>query len=166
MWFGLARIFLFLMAVDGTSNFSGTWKMDPARSESAHQAVPIGTVTVVIEQTEFELKMETRRGKTDKMPASMESYVYRLDGSDYTVAGKDDKPVRTKTRWEGDALVLETEREVQNSSVTTRNILHLNGSGTELTMDRKLTVQHGYQGEGAKSYGTGTDVFTKVLAKR
>src|SRR6185295_7306120 len=57
-------------------DFSGTWRMDPSRSESAMQAEPIGAVTHVISQTANELKIETRRaGATTSM-------IHKLDGSE------------------------------------------------------------------------------------
>ena len=43
-------------------DFSGVWQMDPSRSESAHQATPIGSFTLVIKQAATELSIETRRG--------------------------------------------------------------------------------------------------------
>jgi len=39
------------LSAQGRPDFSGTWKMDSSRSESAAQAEPIGPVTLVIAQT-------------------------------------------------------------------------------------------------------------------
>jgi hypothetical protein len=51
-------------------DFSGVWRMDSSRSESAHQATPIGTVTLVIKQTATELSIETRRSERHKSAIS------------------------------------------------------------------------------------------------
>ncbi|HXB72215.1 MAG TPA: hypothetical protein VNY05_28515 [Candidatus Acidoferrales bacterium] len=159
--------FPFAAHTQGGSNFSGTWKMDPARSESAHQAVPIGPVTLVINQTALELRIETRRtetGRSDGGESAVQSQIltYRLDGTESTMAAETGAPVKTRAHWNGNKLVTETERNVQGSSVTTMYIHSLDPKGKELTVDKTLLVQHGYQFEGSKSYGTGRDVFVKV----
>ena len=59
----------------GQSDFSGAWFMDPSRSESAHQAVPIGPVTLVIKQTPAEISLLFNGGLNKKWsirkPASL-----------------------------------------------------------------------------------------------
>src|SRR6476620_2317862 len=77
-------------------DFSGTWKMDPARSESAAQKDPIGPVTIVIAQTRNELRMETTR--TDGSSV----VTYKLDGSEVQIPGG-----TAKTHWDGAKLVTE-----------------------------------------------------------
>ena len=59
-------------------------------------------------------------------------------------------PVKTKAHWNGDKLVTETERNVQGSTVTTTYIHSLDPKKMkELTIDKTLLIQHGYQFEGA-----------------
>lgn len=140
---------------------SGTWVMDPARSESAHQAVPIGSVVWIVRQTPTEITIETRRTEAGKTEFESEVLSYKLDGSESTSRVEGKAPVTTKAHWDGRKLVTETERTVNGASVTTRNVHTLNGTGKELKVDRTLTVQHGYQFQGAKSYGTGTDIFVR-----
>jgi hypothetical protein len=158
----LVLVFPFAARTQGASNFSGTWKMDPTRSESAHQAVPIGPVTLVINQTALELRIETRRSSRGDTAIQSEILTYRLDGTESTIATETGAAVKTKAHWNGNKLVTETERIVQGSSVTTMYIHSLDPKGKELTVDKTLLVQHGYQFEGSKSYGTGRDVFVKV----
>jgi hypothetical protein len=161
--FTLVLVFPFAAHTQGTSDFSGTWKMDPARSESAHQAVPIGPVTLVINQTATELRIETRRNDRGGTAIQSETLTYKLDGTESTIAAQIGAPVKTKAHWNGNKLVTETERNVQGSSVTTMYIHSLGPKGRkELTVDKTLLVQHGYQFEGSKSYGTGRDVFIKT----
>jgi hypothetical protein len=145
-------------------DFSGTWKMDAARSESAHQAVPIGPVTLVIKQTATELSIETRRSDPDKGEIHSETLTYKLDGSENTVAGTDGTPIKSQAHWEGTKLVTGTTRNIEGSTITTTYVHSLNPKGNELTVHKTLTVQHGYQFDGAKNSGTGTDVFIKVKA--
>ena len=48
----IATLIPFYAHAQSKPDFSGTWKMDPSRSESAAQKEPIGPVTIVIAQTE------------------------------------------------------------------------------------------------------------------
>jgi hypothetical protein len=152
----LAFFLLWLAGVD----LSGTWKMDPSRSESAHQAVPIGTVILIVKQTPTQITMESRRTEPGKTEVQSEVLSFLLNGMESTTRVFD-VPVKTKAHWDGNRLITETERTVNGASVTTRNVHTLNATGKELKVDKTLTVQHGYQFEGSKSYGTGTDIFVK-----
>lgn len=143
-------------------DLSGTWKMDPSRSESAHQAVPIGPVTLIIKQTPTELQIETRRGGTGKAKPETELVTYKLDGTESVTTGKNGAPIRSRARWEGEKLITGTIRDVQGATVTTQHVHTLDPSGSQLTIHRTLTVQHGYQFEGAQTSGSGVDVFVKV----
>jgi hypothetical protein len=162
--FTLVPVFLpFAAHTQGSSDFSGTWKMDPARSESAHQAVPIGPVTLVINQTATELRIETRRSERDGTAIQSQILTYKLDGTESTITPQIGEPVKTKAHWNGDKLVTETERNVQGSSVTTVYTHSLDPKKRKkLIVDKILLIQHGYQFEGSKSYGTGRDVFIKI----
>jgi hypothetical protein len=150
-------VFVMALALPWTAHsqprpdFSGIWRMDPARSESALQGEPIGEVTLVITQTAGELKIETTRGQRTT------AEIYKLDGTESRVTAG-----TAKARWDGDALVTETVRDIQGASVTTKESRRLNPAGTEMIVDAILEVQHGYSLKGAKNYGTGKDVFTRV----
>ncbi len=159
-----ALILPFAFGAPQPTGFTGKWKMDPDRSESAHQAVPIGPVTLVVEQNENDLVIETRRSDSKSSKIQIESLSYKLDGSETTLAGKDGAPITTKARWEGANLVTSTVRSIQGSTVTTLNIHSIDAQARIMTVHRTLTVQHGYQSEGAQSYGTGTDVFVRTGA--
>src|SRR5881392_359808 len=103
-------------ATQRTTDFSGTWKMDAARSESAHQAVPIGPVTLVIRQTATELSIETRRRDSNKAEIHSETVTYKLDGSESTVAATDGALIKSQAHWDGTKLVTGTTRNVQGST--------------------------------------------------
>jgi len=139
---------------------TGVWQMDMSRSESAHQAIPIGPVTMVIERNTDELTIETRKG-SDRKPGSSEKLSYKLDGSETSTLNNAGTQIKAKAHWDGSKLVTETARNVQGSTVTTMCVFSLDASGSELTVDKSLTVQHGYQFEGAANTGTAKDVFTR-----
>ena len=151
-------------AAQKTIDFSGTWKMDPDRSESAHQAVSIGPVTLVVKQTSTDLTLETLRSGPGKSMTQREIVTFKLDGAESTLPGENDVPIKTKAHWEGTKLVLGTVRNIQGSTVTTLNVHSLDPKGKEMTVHKTLTVQHGYQSEEPKNTGTGIDVYVKTNA--
>lgn len=150
----------FIASTHALTDFCGTWKMDPSRSESAHQAVPIGLVTLVIKQTPAEVSIETRKAENNKSAISSETLTYRLDGAENTT-GAPEAPIKAKAHWNGAKLVTETVRTLQGSTFTTKYVLSLDASGREMTIDKTLTIQHGYQAQQANNIGTGKDVFVK-----
>jgi len=130
-------------------DFSGTWKMDPSRSESAAQKEPIGPVTLVMAQTPNELKIETT--KIDGTTV----VTYKLDGSVVNVPGGS-----AKTYWEGAALVTELERHIQGQAVSTKETRTLIANGNEMQVNIVLIVQHGYSAS-TTNYGTGKDIYVR-----
>ena len=87
----------------------------------------------------------------------------RLDGSDTTAASDTGVTVTGKAHWDGAKLVVETAREINGATVTTRYVYTLSANGREMTIDKTLTVQHGYQGLlSARNMGHGVDVFVRV----
>jgi len=143
-------------------DFSGVWQMDPSRSESAHQATPIGSFTLVIKQAATELSIETRRSEKPKSVISSETLTFKLDGSENSVQGNYGVQIKAKAHWDGTKLITETERSIQGSTVTTTQVFSLDASRKEMTVDNTLTVQHGYQSQGANNTGRGKDVCIKI----
>jgi len=134
-------------------DFSGSWKMDPSRSESAAQNEPIGPVTLVMAQTPGELKIETTRG------GGKTTVTYRLDGSTVTIAGG-----TAVTRWEGPALITDRVLSVQGQTVTTKETRTLSADGNEMLVDNTVVVQHGYPDtlKGTQNYVGGKDIYVRV----
>jgi hypothetical protein len=137
----------------GKPDFSGTWKMDPSRSESAAQSEPPGPVTVVITQTANEVRIETTRTQ------GTSTVTYKLDGSEITIPGG-----TATTRWDGTKLVTEVVRDVQGQAVTTKETRTLTADGNEMLVEMTLIVQHGYPTtlRGASNYGAGKDVYVRI----
>jgi len=164
--FTMALLFSLQGSVQETTDFSGVWQMDPSRSESAHQAVPIGPVTLIIKQNAAELSIETRRAQKHKPAIFSEALTFKLDGSENSIVGNFGAEIQAKAHWDGTKLITETTRNIQGSTVTTMHVFNLDASGKELTIDKTLTVQHGYQFQGANNTGTGKDVFIKSRGSR
>jgi hypothetical protein len=159
-------LFVAFAASDEQNDFSGAWKMDSARSESAHQAVPVGSVTLVIKQTETEVTIETTTSVGRDASASTETVTYKLDGSENAIVGASGAQIKTRARWDGQKLVTQTLRSVNGTPVTIQHVFTLGAGGKELTLDKTLTVQHGYQSPGGNNVGTGRDVFVRTRGSR
>ena len=126
-------------------DFAGTWKMDPARSNSA----AFGPVTVVISQSSGELKIETtKEGESNEV-------TYKLDGSEVKTSRW-----TSKAHWDGPALVTEVAGLVQNQAVSAKETRTLSADGNEMFVDIVLIVQHGYSPI-TSNYGSGKDVYVR-----
>ena len=129
----------------GRADFSGTWKLDPARSASA----AFGPVTLVISQSSAELKIETtKQGETNEV-------TYKLDGSELKTPGW-----TSKARWDGPALMTEVAGSINNQPVTVKEKRTLSAEGNEMFVDVDLIVQHGYSPI-TSNYGSGKDVYVR-----
>ena len=119
-------------------DFSGTWAMDPARSEAAAQGTPIGPVTVAIRQTPTELRIDTtREGRTESvryLPASAKA----------TAAGE----LLGAFHWEGPKLVTTLVTDINKQAITVQEARTLDPAGREMTVELTLVVEHGYQSGG------------------
>ncbi len=131
-------------------DFSGTWRMDPTRSETAMWGEPIGPVTVVITQTPTEIKFET----TSPSGALVESF--QLDSASQAT---NDLAV---ARWASDTLLTNVLRDIRGVAVTIQQTRRLGADGDEMIVDSVLEVQHGYTLAKAKNYGAGKDVYVRV----
>jgi hypothetical protein len=139
---------------DSRARFSGTWRLDPERSESAASGDAAEAVTVEIAQTDRELTIATAQGGRRHQVAyvftSGPPAPYGIDGS----AGR--------ASWNGEALITEGTRLIQGQTVATRETRRLNADATEMMVEVVVIVQHGYQFRGARNYGIGKDVYTRV----
>lgn len=149
-------------AAPDLTRFSGVWKMDPVRSESTHQDIALGVSTLVIQCNAHEIMVETTRKPEGNAPPFHEILTFPLDGSERSNTGNAGVTVTGKLRRDGSKLITETTRNVQNSTVTTVYVHTLSANGREMTVDKTLTVQHGYQGMSATNSGHGKDVYVRV----
>jgi hypothetical protein len=144
------------------ARFSGVWKMDPARSESAHQDVSLGISTIVIRCNPSEITIETTRKSEGDAPPFHELLTFPLNGSERSNTGNGGAMVTGKLHMDGAKLITETARNIQNSTITTLHVHTLSPNGREMTIDKTLTVQHGYQGMSATNSGHGKDVYVRI----
>ena len=141
---------------DTKTNFSGTWEIDSTRSESPQARDSKGSETVVIKQTEFEFSVERRRD------GQSETIVYKMDGSETEKPAPDNGPYRWRAKWDGSKLTTETHRNINGKTITIIEVRTLADNGKEMTVNRSLTVQHGYHGREANNYASAKDLFVKT----
>lgn len=131
-------------------DFSGTWTLDPTRSQSAQQGEPFKSVTFVITQSIGQVRIESTRGN------EKESVLYPLTKSRASIGAG-----QSEAYWDGEQLVTVTQRTVSGQTVTVKEARTLGPGGTDMTVETTVIVQHGYSMPGAKNYGNSRDVFTR-----
>jgi hypothetical protein len=151
----LAMSLAFVLAVQAFTqakpDFSGTWRLDLARSDSSAHADHPGPVTVTITQSPADIRIETTTSKGNT------SLTYKLSAAE---------PLSTTNplaRWRDDALVTDAIRDVGGQSVTVQQTRRLSADGKEMIVESVVNVQHGYTLTGAQTYSASRDTFVKVI---
>ena len=131
-------------------DFSGTWRLDPNRSDSATYPELSRPVTLVITHTPSELRIETHTGRGTS-----------TDVAQFRTEASVPAPGAALARWRNNTVVIDAVRDIRGQSVTVQQAITLSASGNELTIESTVNVQHGYTLSGAKTYGAGKDVFVR-----
>jgi hypothetical protein len=138
-----AVVIPFTARAQGKPDFSGTWTMDAAKSDPAPQGRGGGgggggSVTIKQTATELAITSEGRGG-----PQTM---TYKLDGSESTnqVMGRGGaQEVKSKAKWDGSSLVIDTTREIQGMSITQHDVRKLDAGGKEMTVETTTQTPQG-----------------------
>jgi hypothetical protein len=140
----LAVILPFVAHAQSKPDFSGTWTLDTAKSDPAPagRGGGGGAATLTIKQTGTELSItsEGRQG-----PQTM---TYKLDGSESTnqVMGRGGAAaVKSVAKWDGSSLVIETTREFNGTSITSKEVRKLDNGGKEMQVDTTSQTPNGEQ---------------------
>jgi hypothetical protein len=149
-----------VVTAQSAPDFSGNWTMDLSRSEAAAQGAVIGPISMAIQQSPSEIRIETTRdGKTEMvryLPAAMKP----------VSAGE---PLGT-FRWEGATLITNMSTQINKQAVTYQEARSLNSDSTEMSVEVTLVVQHGYttggssvvQSSNAPNTSKGKNVFLRA----
>lgn len=138
-------------------NLSGTWVMDPERSESAQATdeTQVRSATVVIRHTPANIHVDTVRNGVREFAR------YPIAGTEQPKAVGTSGSIGTIVEWDGQAMVTITPLEVNGMTVTMAERRFLSADGREMTVMRSLTVQHGYQGNGRNFSPQSTDIYVR-----
>ena len=138
-----AVVLPFYARAQAKPDFSGTWTLDTAKSDPAPQGRGGGgAASVTIKQTGNELAVtsEGRQG-----PQTM---TYKLDGSESTnqVMGRGGaQSVKSTAKWDGSSLVIETTRDFNGTSITTKEVRRLDSGGKEMHIEMTTQTPQGEQ---------------------
>ena len=135
-------------------DFLGSWTMDRNRSESVTTEKEAGPITLAVTQTETTLRIETKRGDQPEVA----NYVIEARPDGPTVIGAGTR----RAYWDGAKLVTEGAGNVQGQTVSIRATRTLNPTGTEMTVETTVAVQHGYTMRGAQTYAVVKDVYIRA----
>jgi hypothetical protein len=141
----MAVILPFVAHAQGKPDFSGTWTLDTAKSDPApagRGGGGGGAATLTIKQTGTELSImsEGRQG-----PQTM---TFKLDGSESTnqVMGRGGAAaVKSVAKWDGSSLVIETTREFNGMSITSKEVRKLDNGGKEMQVETTAQTPNGEQ---------------------
>ena len=137
-------------------DMSGTWKMIADRSGSPGQTPPVSEMTLIIQQTAAEVRIEWAEGAAKPMVAT------------YPMVPKPKQPAEPLgadarlAYWDGQRLVLERGGAISGQTVSMKQSLTVDPASQELILERLVIVQHGYTLRGTKNYATVKDVFARV----
>jgi hypothetical protein len=154
----LATVLAFagLVALQAPPDFSGTWTMDLDRSESPHQGDGFEPPILVITQSATQVSIQSRRR------AGVTTATYTI------TAPKAPDAVGPATGgrafWDGAVLVTEGTRVVQGQTVSVRERRALDATGTEMSVETLVVVQHGYSFRGGQNFGASKDIYRRTPA--
>jgi hypothetical protein len=140
-----AIVLPFHVRAQAKPDFSGTWTLDTAKSDPAPQGRGGGgggggTQTIKQTGTELAVTTEGRQG-----PQTM---TYKLDGSESTnqVMGRGGaQTVKSTAKWDGSSLVIETTRDFNGMSITSKEVRRLDNGGKEMHVETTAQTPNGEQ---------------------
>jgi hypothetical protein len=147
---------LLLQQSPSLPDFSGTWKMDAARSQSPQQSTPVTDMTFVIEQRGDQIRLDMTTG-SDKTVSVTYPIIDKPAAAGPPLVGDE-----RRAYWDNNRLIAERGGTISGQTVSSRQSLTLSPDRSEMTVERIVIVQHGYTLRGAKNYATVKDVFTRV----
>jgi len=127
-------------SAQGNADLAGTWTLDRAatptgRGSGGINGIPLAG-TMVIKLSPAEVTVDADTGSSQ----SMQTFVYKLDGSTNPVPGSLGWETKAKAAWQGDTLVVMTQRSMQGPTgpmgVETKDVYSV--AGDVLTIERSL----------------------------
>jgi hypothetical protein len=119
-------------------DFSGTWTLDTTKSDAPMGRGGRGGAAGPIAITQDANTLTQKRGE--------QTLTYKLDGSESSneVTGRGGtSTVRSKAKFDGAKLVIESTREIQGFSLTTKEERTLSADGKEMTIQTTASTPQG-----------------------
>lgn len=122
------------------SDFSGTWKIDAAKSDFGPMPAPDSiTETIVHQDPSLKANVATTGGMQGDMKYDV---AYTTDGKE-CVNKVGDNEFKSTLNWDGDALVVETKGSFSGTDFTSKDRWSLSADGKTLTVTRHLSSAMG-----------------------
>src|SRR5947209_987506 len=123
-------------------DFTGTWKLDAAKSDPlpAGRGAGRGADNLTIKQVGDDMLI-VREGRQG--PQMM---TYKLDGSESTniIARRGgETQTKSKAKWDGSNLVIETTRPLAGTPITTKEVRKLDDTGREMEVETVVQTPQG-----------------------
>ena len=126
-----------LALAQGKPNFSGTWVLDPTKSEGpglAAAAQTGRTVTIVLKQTATELSVERQ------VRNQPEVAVFKLDGSESINKTPSGADIKSRTTWVGSTLVTKQSLSMGEANSSSTDVRSLSADGKVMTVEVTRTA--------------------------
>ncbi len=135
----LAIFVLAAACATAAPNFSGTWKLNVAKSDYG-QMPPPNSMTQTITHEDPKLKVAVKQSR-EQGDFEWEAN-YTTDGKECTneIMGN---PMKSVVKWDGDALVIETKGAFGGNEVTMKSRWTLSEDGKTLTVAQKWSSSMG-----------------------
>lgn len=133
-----AVILPFSARAQSKPDFSGTWTLDATKSDAPMGRGGRGGAAGPITITQDAGTLTQKRGE--------QTLTYKLDGSENAneVTGRGGtQTVMSTAKWDGGKLVIESTREIQGFSISTREERSLSADGKEMTIQTTASTPQG-----------------------
>ncbi len=112
-------------------DFSGTWTVNAEKSDPPPQGGggrgPGGPITIKQTATELSITSEGRQGP--------QTLTYKLDGTESTNPGRGGMEVKSKAKWDGSTLVIETTMDMNGTPMTSSVKRRLDNDGKDMIVE-------------------------------
>ena len=134
------------LAAQGKTDFAGAWKRDAAKSDAPQMGRGgpggggmMGDVTMTVTQTASELAIDRKMGEMSQKS------VYKLDGSESVNPGMRGGDVKSKAKWDGANLVIESTQtmstQMGDMTINTKDAWQIGTDGTLTVVTTRSTPQ-------------------------
>jgi hypothetical protein len=140
-WLAIALVVLSVgtLAAQAKPNFSGEWKLAPAKSDFGMMPAPSSGVQKI---THNEPQLKVVNTQTSDQGTNTTESSYTTDGKVCVNPGRMGD-TKSTLKWDGSALVTETKMDFQGTEVTITNRWVLSDDGKTLTVNMHFSTPMG-----------------------
>ena len=139
VWLGAAMLLCGVPLAHARPNFSGTWKLNAAKSNFGAIRAPALRIDKISHKGPLIEDSFTQSGQRGEQTAHMK---YSTDGRETTNILPSGE-IKTKARWEGNYLVIDGQTGYNGASVILEDRWSLSADGRTLTIQRHVNSPRG-----------------------